>query len=159
MCSSDLDVYVTDANGCVSPTQTITLFVNPPVTVIATDVNVCSGSFVTISAVAAGGNGGPYTYTWSNSFVGASQSVSPPIASSPFDYIVMVDDGCSWLATDTATVTVNPLAVSSMIASDTAGCEDFTVTLNGMSDIGITYSWDFGDGSASVAGEDRKSVV
>jgi len=147
------DVFLIDANGCVSPTQTITLFVHPPVTVTATDVSVCSGSFVTISAVAGGGNGGPYTYTWSNSFVGASQSVSPPLASSPFNYIVMVDDGCSLLATDTATVTVNPLAVSFMLANDTAGCEDFTVTLNGVSDIGTVYSWNFGDGSVSVTGE------
>ena len=147
------DVYVTDANGCVSPTETITLFVNPPVTVTATDVSVCSGSFVTISAAASGGNGGPYTYTWSNSFVGASQSVSPSIASSPFNYIVIVDDGCSLLATDTATVTVNPLAVSFMLANDTAGCEDFMVTFNGVSDIGTVYSWNFGDGTPNVVGE------
>ncbi len=147
------DVFLTDANGCVSPTETITLFVNPPVTVVATDVSVCSGSFVTISAVAGGGNGGPYTYTWSNSFVGASQSVSPPIGSSPFDYTVMVDDGCSLLATDIATVTVNPLPVSSMLVSDTAGCEDFTVTFNGISNIGTVYSWNFGDGSAPQTGE------
>lgn len=147
------DVFLVDANGCVSPTETITLFVHPPVTVVATDVSVCSGSFVTISAVAAGGNGGPYTYTWSNSVVGASQSVSPSIASSPFDYIVMVDDGCSLLATDTATVTVNPLAVAFMLANDTAGCEDFTVTFNGVSDIGTVYSWNFGDGSLNVTGE------
>ncbi|HEY0030368.1 MAG TPA: PKD domain-containing protein, partial [Bacteroidia bacterium] len=147
------DVYLTDANGCVSPTQTITLFVNPPVTVTATDVSVCSGSFVTISAAAAGGNGGPYTYTWSNAVIGASQSVSPSVASSPMDYIVIVDDGCSYLATDTATVTVNPLAVSFMLANDTAGCEAFTATFNGVSDIGTSYAWDFGDGSATVTGE------
>jgi gliding motility-associated-like protein len=147
------DVYLTDANGCVSPTETITLFVNPPLSVTATDATVCSGSFVTISATAGGGNGGPYTYTWSNTVTGASQSVSPPIGLSPFDYVVTVDDGCSLLASDTATVTVNPLPVSFMLANDTAGCEDFTVTFNGVSDIGTSYVWDFGDGSPTQTGE------
>ena len=151
--TSTYNVFLTDANGCVSPTETITLFVNPPVTVSASDVSVCSGSFVTISASASGGNGGPYTYTWSNAVIGASQSVSPSLASSPFDYFVIVDDGCSFLATDTATVTVNPVAIALMLANDTAGCEDFTVTFNAVSDIGTSYSWNFGDGSSNQIGE------
>ena len=59
----------------------------------------------------------------------------------------------SYSAFDTATVTVNPLAVSFMLANDTAGCEDFTVIFNAVSDIGVGYSWDFGDGSPSQSGE------
>nr|MDQ3048003.1 gliding motility-associated C-terminal domain-containing protein [Bacteroidota bacterium] len=151
--TSFYDVYVTDNNGCISPASTITVFVNPPVSVVATDLTVCVGSAVTISANATGGNGGPYTYTWSNAVSGQSQSVSPSLASSPMDYIVTVDDGCSFLVTDTATVTVNPLALGSMSVNDTAGCEDHSVIFSGFSDIGTNYTWNFGDGSPTATGE------
>lgn len=145
-------VTAVDANGCVSPMTTTTVFVHPPVSVTATDASVCSGSFVTISANASGGNGGPYTYSWSNGASGSSQSVSPPVGSSPMNYVVTANDGCSPPATDTSTVIVFPLAVSFMTANDTAGCEDFTVTFNGLSDIGTSYVWDFGDGTGTQAG-------
>ncbi|MDQ3046626.1 MAG: PKD domain-containing protein, partial [Bacteroidota bacterium] len=145
-------VFVTDANGCVSPTINTTVFVNPALTVNATDVSVCDGSSVLISASATGGDGGPYTYTWSNAVTGSSQTVSPGISASPMDYIVTVDDGCSFLASDTATVTVNPQAVSFMNANAFAGCEDFQVTFTGLSNIGTSYSWNFGDGSSPATG-------
>lgn len=145
-------VTAIDAHGCVSPMTTTTVFVHPPVTVTASDGTVCSGSFVNISASASGGNGGPYTYSWSNGATGSSQSVSPAVGSSPMNYIVTADDGCSPPATDTSTVIVYPLAVSFMTADDTIGCEDFTVTFNGLSDIGTSYIWDFGDGTGTSTG-------
>lgn len=145
-------VYVTDANGCISPTTTTTVFVHPPMNVTATDVTVCDGSSVVISASASGGNGGPYTYTWSNSVTGQSQSVSPTVNQSPMNYIVTASDGCSPPVTDTATVIVYPLAISFISANDTAGCEDFTVTFTALSNIGTSYTWNFGDGSALQSG-------
>jgi gliding motility-associated-like protein len=145
-------VYAVDANGCLSPQQSISVYVNPALTVSATDVTMCSGSSVNISATATGGTGGPYTYNWSNGVSGDSQTVSPTVGSSPMNYIVTVDDGCSFPAFDTATVIVHPLAVSFMTVNDTAGCEDFTVQFTGLSDIGTQYTWDFGDGSGSQTG-------
>jgi gliding motility-associated-like protein len=145
-------VYATDANGCLSPQQSISVFVHPEATVTATDVTVCDGSSVVISATASGGNGGPYTYTWNNGVSGASQSVSPTINASPSNYIVTVNDGCSVPATDTSTVIVNPLAVAFMTVLDTSDCEDFNVQFTGLSNIGTSYSWDFGDGSPSQTG-------
>ena len=156
--TANYDVFATDANGCVSPLQTITVFVNPPIVVTTTDVSVCSGSSVGISATAAGGNGGPYTFVWTPPTGLSNDSIFNPTATPlvTTNYIVTVDDGCtfpSYSAFDTATVTVNPLAVSYMVASDTAGCEDFTVTLNAVSDIGVGYSWDFGDSTPNQSGE------
>ncbi|MFL5765309.1 MAG: PKD domain-containing protein [Bacteroidia bacterium] len=156
--TSTYDVYATDANGCNSPTQTITVAVNPPIVVTATDVSVCAGSSVGISAIAAGGNGGPYSFVWTPSTGLSNDSISNPTATPlvTTNYVVAVDDGCtvpSYNAFDTATVTVNPLAVSNMFVTDTAGCEDFTVTFNGTSDIGTSYSWNFGDGSPAQTGE------
>jgi gliding motility-associated-like protein len=156
--TSTYDVYATDANGCNSPIQTITVAVNPPITVTATDASVCAGSSVGISATAVGGNGGPYSFVWTPSTGLSNDSIANPTATPlvTTNYVVAVDDGCtvpSYNAFDTATVTVNPLAVSNMFVTDTAGCEDFTVTFNGISDIGTSYSWSFGDGSPDQTGE------
>lgn len=145
-------VYVTDINGCLSPTATTTVFVHPPMNVTATDVTVCDGSNVVISANATGGNGGPYTYTWSNAVTGQSQTVSPTINQTPMNYVVTASDGCSPPVIDTATVIVFPQAVSFMSVVDTAGCEDFSVVFTALSNIGTSYVWNFGDGSATQSG-------
>ncbi len=150
--TSTYTVYAVDNNGCLSPTTTTTVYVHPPVNVIATDVTVCDGSSVVISANASGGTGGPYTYTWSNAFTGQSQTVSPTINQNPMNYIVTASDNCSPPATDTATVTIYPLAVSFMSVPDTAGCEDFTVVFTALSNIGTNYVWNFGDGTATQTG-------
>jgi len=139
-------VFATDAHGCISAQQTATVFVNPQITVTAVDTSVCNGSAVSIYANASGGTGGPYTYTWSNGVNGQTQSVSPPINTSPAHYIVTVNDGCSIAVSDTSTIIVNPLAIAFIATADTAGCQNFTATFNGLSDIGVLYSWNFGDG-------------
>ncbi len=144
-------VLATDAHGCISTNQTTTVFVNPQIQVHAIDTTVCDGSTVQISASAAGGTGGPYTYSWSNGVNGQSQIVSPGIGTSPANYIVTVNDGgCSISITDTSTVIVHPLAVSFITAADTAGCEDFNAQFTGLSNIGVTYAWNFGDGSTGT---------
>lgn len=142
-------VYSVDATGCQSLPASITVTVGSPITVSAPNVSACAGQPAIISAAAAGGTSGPYTYTWSNGYVGQNQSVT---LFSNQTYIVTVGDGCSSLAFDTVVVTVNPLAVGNMILSDTSGCEPFTIQLSGSSDIGITYTWNFGDGSLNVNG-------
>ncbi|MCW3103057.1 MAG: hypothetical protein JWO09_1497 [Bacteroidetes bacterium] len=139
-------VSAVDANGCISPNSTTQVFVNPQIDVTATDVSVCDGNAVNISALATGGTGGPYTYSWSNGVNTASQSVSPTGAPS-VNYIVTANDiACSIAVTDTATVVINPLAVAFMSVTDTAGCEDFTTQFTGISNIGTTYQWNFHDG-------------
>jgi len=145
-------VFVTDVNGCISSPQIATVFVNPALTISATDVVVCDGSAVTISASATGGTGGPYTYNWSNGFIGSSQSVSPTANQSPMNYIVTLSDNCSPSVSDTATVIIHPQAISFISVSDTAGCQIFSPTFTGLSNIGVTYVWNFGDGTALQTG-------
>jgi gliding motility-associated-like protein len=143
-------VTAVDVNGCFSSQQTTTVFVNPQIDVTATDVSVCDGSSVTISAAATGGTGGPYTYLWSNGPATASQTVSPTGATF-MNYIVTANDiGCSIAVTDTATVVINPLAVAFMNVNDTAGCDDFTVNFTALSNIGTSYTWNFGDGGTAA---------
>lgn len=145
-------VSAVDAHNCVSNYYTTEVFVFQQLAVTATDVTVCSGVPVVISATASNGNGGPYTYSWSNGPVTSSQTVTPTGASS-IDYTVTVNDNnCSIAVQDVATVTINPLPVSFMSVVDTAGCEDFQTTFTANSNIGTSYSWNFGDGATSVAG-------
>ncbi len=146
-------VTAVDANGCFSEPTTTTVVVNPALAIVATDVSTCDGVPVTISVTATGGSGGPYTYSWNNGFNGASQSVTPPAGFSTYDYSVVVNDGgCSVSITDIATVTINPLPFIFMVAPDTAGCEDFLAQFSGLSNIPVTFTWDFGDGSGTQTG-------
>ncbi|MBA3971974.1 MAG: PKD domain-containing protein, partial [Bacteroidetes bacterium] len=144
--------YAVDATGCQSLPVSVTVTVSPPISVTAANATGCEGQPVTISANAAGGNNGPYTYTWSNGYIGQSQPVTVLLSSSPATYIVTVSDGCSNLAFDTVIVTVNPLAIGNMILSDTSGCEPFTLQFTGTSDIGTNYTWIFGDSTSTATG-------
>ena len=152
--TTSYQAYVTDANGCISlPVPATMLYVNPQITVNATDESVCSGDSVLISAVASGGTGGPYVYTWSNGINTASQFVTPSAGPTSIDYTVTANDiMCSQPVTDVSTVTVNPLAVGFMSAPVTSGCEDLAVNFSGLSDIGVSYDWNFGDGTPSDTG-------
>jgi gliding motility-associated-like protein len=141
--TSNYSVYATDANSCISPTQTITVFVRPPVNVIATDTAVCAQSCVPISAAATGGLG-TYTYSWSNGAGLPNQSVCPL---SSQNYWVMVNDHCSPVVYDTSHVLVRPLPVTFPFVTDTVGCQPFTVAFTAQSDIGTGFTWNFGDGT------------
>ncbi len=143
-------VQVTDANGCSAGPNTINIFVRPQLTVTATDIFICDGIVGTISATASGGNGGPYTYSWNNGPLTSSQNVTGNTSSSPTNYIVTASDGCSTNAIDTATVTVNPGSIAVFIGSDTVGCEPLTVTFTAVSNNGIIYNWNFGDGGTGI---------
>lgn len=102
-------VGVTDAYGCSSAPLTVTVMVNPPLSVFASaDITICTGNSTTLSAVAAGGNGGPYIYAWTPSGAsGSSVSVSPTTTTT---YTVTSNDGCSPAVNETITVTVDPCA-------------------------------------------------
>jgi gliding motility-associated-like protein len=152
--STNYTVTVTDANGCVSTPSNyiVEVYVHPQITVTATDVTVCDGSSVTISATANDGNGGPYTYNWSNGPATQSQIVSPTGSTSVNYTVTANDNNCSVAVTDVATVTIHPLAFSAISTADTAGCEDFQTSFSVISNLGTTFSWDFGDGVSGVIG-------
>jgi len=139
--------------NCPSAPATVTVTVNPPLTVVASaDVSICPGGSAVISAVGSFGNGGPYTYTWSNGVATASQTVTPPLSTT---YIVALNDGCSPTVFDTVVVTVNPLPVPQFVADTFAVCEtpplpftffNLTDTTGGM--VGSSI-WTFGDGTSA----------
>ena len=144
-------VSITDANGCTAASQSVTITVNPPLSVVAMPVNpICEGHSTVISAVASGGNGGPYTYIWSNNAGSSTTTVSPITTTT---YTVTVTDNCGTpFAMANVTVTVNPLPVVQFTLDPPEGCIPLTVSFinNTITSNGSSYSWNFGDSSSDT---------
>lgn len=148
-------VFAEDDNGCTSPPVQITVTLNPPLNVVAqSDQSICVGESANISALASGGNGGPYTYVWDdgagNLLNGANQTVSPAVTTT---YTVTASDNCGTpVATDAVTITVNPLPVVTFTADNLEGCTPVPVNFTNTTDPLLSGScfWDFGDGTNST---------
>ena len=142
-------LVVTDANGCISAPATVTITVNPPLSVVmGAPPFTCPGGTVSISATASGGDGS-YNYTWNpGALSGPSVNVTP---ASTTEYTVVVTDNCGTPAiTDSVLVTLYPLPVVSFSALDSAGCYPFCTTFSDRTTIAsgsISYwLWNFGNG-------------
>lgn len=161
--TTDYCFTVTDANGCVSPSGCVTIVVNPPLSLDLTDAfSICDGEDTTLVAVATGGNGGPYTFTWhEGSFPGTiltgvdngNQSDLAVNVSGDVWYYVVLDDGCSLPVIDSVLVSMNALPIGFLNVVDSAGCAPFTAQFTANSDIGVQYDWDFQcDGTVDLFG-------
>ena len=144
-------VTATDDNGCQSPQACVIVSLNQALNVQAfVDATICEGESTDITALATGGDGGPYTYTWDqNVGVGADQTVSPINSTT---YTVTVTDGCetpSAIANVTITVAVIPNI--SFLADTLEGCVPLTVDFSEVNvPAGSSCLWNFGDGGASI---------
>jgi gliding motility-associated-like protein len=143
-------ISVVDSKGCTAGPTDMFVFVKPPLVVVASDTAICAGASASIYAIPSGGTGGPYTYSWNNSISTQTQLVTPPAGSTTTNYIVTVSDGCSIPASDTSTVTINPGSIGLLQGLPTEGCQPLTVAFTAASNNGISYSWDFGDGSTGT---------
>lgn len=149
-------VNATDVNGCTATPVTVTVTVNPPLSVIATgSTSLCPGATTIITATASNGDGGPYSYSWSPAAGLNNPSSASPTATAgtTTTYTVTATDGCSPAATATVTVTVQSLPVTNFTADVTSGCAPLCVNFaDGSSVAGGTISswnWNFGDPSSS----------
>ena len=140
---------VTDANGCISAPATVTITVNPPLSVVmGAPPFTGPGGTVSISATASGGDGS-YNYTGNPGAIsGPSVNVTP---ASTTEYTVVVTDNCGTPAiTDSVLVTLYPLPVVSFSALDSAGCYPFCTAFSDRTTIAsgsISYwLWNFGNG-------------
>ena len=116
------------ASGC-SATDTVTVVVNPGITVDAGDPQtICEGEDVILSGSEA------ISYTWDN-------GVTDGLVFNPTNTLLYTvtgtANGCS--ATDTVTVTVNPLPTVNAGLSQTI-CEGENVTLTATG--AVSYDWD-----------------
>lgn len=144
-----------DAGQCPSAAPAcINVVVSEPLNLIAlSDQAICEGEFAQISALAGGGNGGPYTYTWDQGVgVGQNQSVSPTFQTI---YTVTVTDNCTTIpATAQVTIDVNTIPNITFVADVTEGCAPVAVNFTASNvPVGSTYLWSFGDGGASQDGD------
>lgn len=141
---------VTDASGC---TSTVSATVTQPTAVTlaasATPAAVCAGTGVQLSATGGGGTPG-YTYNWMpGPMAGNSQNIIPA-ATTTYTVYVVDANGCS--DSTTVPVTVNPVPVAVLTASQTSGCAPLCVDFSDLSTVAApgvisSWSWDFGDGS------------
>lgn len=123
----------TTAAGC-SATASVMVTVNPlpSVTANASATSVCEGATVTLTG------GGASTYSWDHGVTDGF--VFNPSATTTYIVTGTTVAGCS--ATNSVTITVNPLPSVVANASATAICAGSGLTLSGSG--ADTYSWDNG---------------
>jgi|GEM_PF-997125 len=144
-----------DVNGCES-SDSVLVTVYPPLAVTAsTNDSICPGGAAPVSAVASGGDGGTYTYSWSPAAGlvnpnAAMTSASPTVTTT---YVVTVSDQCgSPVATSSVVITVLPLPTLSVSPSVTSGCNPVCVDFTGVSNpAASSWTYTFGDNSNSSA--------
>ncbi len=128
--SYDVTLTVTNSNGCTATiTQTITIN-DPPQPYAGPDQTICIGQSAILTA------SGGQTYNWSPGGMTGDNITVTPTTTTVYTVVVTDQFGCT--ATDTATVTVNPLP--NIVASpDQSICigQSATLTASG----GTTYSW------------------
>lgn len=131
---------VTATNGlvCTSTASLAITVSTPPVATITGPTSICPGDTVTLNATGGG------TYSWSNSAITPSISVSPGGATT---YIVTVTDasGC----TSTASHNLGTGAtLSPSITGATSVCQGSSVTITASG--GSSYTWSSGQNTASI---------
>jgi gliding motility-associated-like protein len=148
--STVYSVFVTDANGCASAPQQIPVNYYPPLQVQSAPLpQICSGDSATVSAVAGGGNGGPYAYSWNNGSIQTSSSVIHPVSDSAF--VVTVSDGCSPSVQDTVYIRVNPTPVATFTPRTYIGCSPVVVHFGNIYQVpaGSSFQWNLDDNTLS----------
>jgi len=105
-------VTVTDANDCTAST-TVTVTVNPNPTVNAgDDATICPGGCTDLLAVAMGGSGTGFTFSWDNNLGNGAAKTVCPTATTIYTVTITDSNGCT--STDQVTVTVDLNACASL---------------------------------------------
>lgn len=139
-------LLVTDANNCTSFVA-ITISEPPPVTLNITQNNTSCGLNNGQGSVIANGGVGGYRYSWSTTPVLTTASVSGLSAGT---YSITVTDSNSCVVTGLIQVAGSSAPNVSFIQSDSSGCPELCITFTAIASPGVTYLWNFGDGSPST---------
>lgn len=148
----DYIVVATDANGCLSPPDTASVQLYPPIFLtVSNDTAICEGEVVNLSTNVIGGQGAPYNYAWTDNlgtgWTGAGDvvQVTPTTTTT---YYVVVTDNCETLpALDSITVTVTPTPQPQFTADQLEGCTPLEVNFTNTTDPALigTCNWTFGN--------------
>ncbi len=148
--SSNYGLTVYDANGCKSRPDSISVLVRPQLQALVTGPDsICAGDAVHLSITASGGDGGPYTYQWSDGSTTPSVEVWPQTNT---NYSVTVNDDCGTPpATAVFTINVNSNPDAGFLPDAVSACPPLLVAFsNSQSGIsGLKHTWNLGDGTLS----------
>jgi gliding motility-associated-like protein len=147
-------VSVMDANGCPFGPSNIIVNVRPDLVIAGASFTRCATqTVVLIPNITSIGNGGPYTYNWSNGSSSANNTVTANYsAPNPNIYTLTVTDGCTnptlGANVTTYTVAVTPVPNATFTPLISKGCAPLTVTYHSDGDSTTTNSnpfiWQFG---------------
>lgn len=149
---TSFSVNVTDANGCAAGPVTTNVGVSPLLygTVSAGDT-ICPGESVVLTA--AGFDGQPtYFYEWSTGDTTETITVTPTAATI---YTVVIKDLCQDYDTLTVNVGFYEIPQVNITADNQSGCSPVVVNFTNATpagQVGSNCTWDFGDGTGTVAG-------
>ncbi|MEZ4938455.1 MAG: PKD domain-containing protein [Crocinitomicaceae bacterium] len=155
-------VFATDANGCTSPTDSVLVQLNPPLSATAlVDGSVCPGDDFNQIVTASGGSGTGYTYNWVGSdgstYTGSNITVTPGTGS--VTYTLTITDDCGTPAyTDNFTVTWYTLPQVNFTGTNLEGCAPITSQFNANVNNAATYNWIFGDGNTTGFGQNMAAT-
>lgn len=141
----------TDANNCTSAPQTVTITVNPPLSVNASSTQVvCQNTVVNLSAAGNGGDGS-YTYTWTPGPLNGSNITVTATATQ--QYTVTLTDGCGTPSVqDTVSVIINPAPVPTFTTLTPAeGCEPLCLDFVNTTPNTASLTWQFGSLGAATS--------
>ena len=142
-------VFVTDANGCVSNTESITVSIVPGVefNIYANATMVCPGDPVLITSTITSGLP-PYTITNTDGTVVNVTNIVYPNETETYTYTVT--DACGTSATDMVEINTYDVPQLNIQADVLSGCEPLAVQfLVPNSDENSTYQWTYTNESIS----------
>ncbi|MDB4534245.1 gliding motility-associated C-terminal domain-containing protein [Vicingaceae bacterium] len=146
-------ITLVDSSGCSKDT---TVWLTQPdstiITSVSADETICINGSTVISAIASGGSGGPYTYTWTDlvtntSFIETSTPQNVNLTTTSNCYSVFATDQLGCISNDDSIVCINlyPPIIASTLNPDTTICQGNTVQLDmsaiGGSGVGYQYEW------------------
>lgn len=144
-------VSATDANGCSSGTDTITLdvFQFSPANLVTTgNTSICFGNSATINSIVTG-NTGMLTYQWNTTLTGPGPHLVSPTTTTL--YQVTVINECGVAVSGNIQVVVNPLPQTAVTPVSASGCGKVELTLTDtLAQNAGNWFWDFGDNTAAV---------
>ncbi len=157
LCAGSYTCTITDANGCTA-TTTVTI-TQPTIVVIAPIVSptICFGGTTNIVASASGGNGGPYSYSWTPpaglDFTNIANPNASPVGTTVYTVNATDVNGCA-AAPVNVTVTVNP-PLSVVVSPAVSICPGAStiITATGANGSGgpYVYSWSPATGLSNAA--------
>lgn len=142
-----ISIYAIDSVGCVSLPSITCITVGPPIVVAANAKDsICMGDTITLSAIASGGNNGPYYYSWG--FLGNGQTLQtvPDTYPGYSSYIVSVTDSCSPTAYDTVNVYFHEQPHEYISLENTEGCAPLNLQVSNNSIFSDVCTWSMGTG-------------